>query len=125
MKRTHIENFAGILLIIVAVFTQLFRVQSTRYLNYLFLVFFILLMLLHTRDAMRDKTYNQKTFWNVYGLLILSLLGELPVAAMHRNSAAVYQQAITSVIQSLIFILVLQAIISAILILVYRNKSEK
>lgn len=125
MKRTHIESIAGILLIIFAIFTQLFRVQGTHYLVYLFLVFFILLMLLHLRDVMRDKAYNRRTFGNVYGLLILSLLGELPVVAIHRNSATAYQQEITSVVQTLIFILVLQAIVSAVLILMYRKKSEK
>ena len=55
-------------------------------------------------------------------LLCISLLSELPIIWMYRNSIAANQQEITGIVRALIFILVVQTLLSAVLSFTYRKK---
>ena len=59
---------------------------------------------------------------NTYILLCISLLSELPIIWMYRNSIAENQQEITGIVRALIFILVVQTLLSAVLSFTYRKK---
>ena len=82
-------------------------IQKTQYLIYAFFIFFAVGMILHTIKAVTIKKYDRKTYGNTYILLCISLLSELPIIWMYRNSIAANQQEITGIVRALIFILVL------------------
>ena len=98
--RRYIENIIGFVLVGISMLVQMRYIQKTQYL----------------------KKYDRKTHGNTYILLCISLLSELPIIWMYRNSIAANQQEITGVVRALIFILVLQTLLSAVLSFAYRKK---
>ena len=79
-------------------------------------------MLVQMRYIQAIKKYDRKTYGNTYILLCISLLSELPIIWMYRNSIAANQQEITGIVRALIFILVVQTLLSAVLSFTYRKK---
>ena len=120
--RRYIENIIGFALVGISMFVQMRYIQKTQYLIYAFFIFFAVGMILHTLEAVAIKKYDRKTYGNTYHLLCISLLSELPIIWMYRNSIAANQQEITGVVRTLIFILVLQTLLSAVLSFAYRKK---
>lgn len=120
--RRYIENIIGIALVGISILVQMRYIQNTQYLIYAFFVFFVVVMILHTIEAVATKKYDRKTYGNIYILLCISLLSELPIIWMYRNSIAVNQQEITGIVRALIFTLVLQTLLSAALSFAYRKK---
>lgn len=120
--RRYIENIIGCALVGISMLVQMRYIQKTQYLIYAFFIFFAVVMILHTIEAVAIKEYNRKTYGNTYILLCLSFLSELPIIWMYRNSIAANQQEITGVVRTLIFILVLQTLLSAVLSFAYRKK---
>lgn len=123
--RRYIENIIGFALIGISMLVQMRYIQKTQYLIYAFCIFFTIGMVLHTIEAVATKKYDRKTYGNIYILLCTSFLSELPIIWMYRNSIAANQQEITGVVRTLIFILVLQTLLSAVLSFAYRKKSPK
>lgn len=120
--RRCIENIIGIALVGISMLVQIRYIQKTQYLIYAFFMFFVVVMVLHTIEAVATKKYNRKTYGNIYILLCISLLSELPIIWMYRNSVAANQQEITGVVRVLIFILVLQTLLSAAFSFANRKK---
>ena len=106
----------------ISMLVQMLYIQKTQYLIYAFFIFFAVGMVLHTIKAVAIKKYDRKTYGNTYILLCISLLSELPIIWMYRNSIAANQQEITGVVRTLIFILVLQTLLSAVVSFAYRKK---
>ena len=79
-------------------------------------------ILVQMRYIQAIKKYDRKTYGNTYHLLCISLLSELPIIWMYRNSIAANQQEITGIVRALIFILVVQTLLSAVLSFTYRKK---
>lgn len=123
--RRYIENIIGFALVGISMLVQMRYIQKTQYLIYAFFMFFVVVMILHTIEAVAIKKYDRKTYGNIYILLFLSFLSELPIIWMYRNSIAANQQEITGVVRTLIFILVLQTLLSAVLSFAYRKKSNR
>lgn len=123
--RRYIENIIGFVLVGISMLVQMRYIQKTQYLIYAFFIFFAVGMILHTIKAVVIKKYDRKTYGNTYILLCISLLSELPIIWMYRNSIASNQQEITGVVRTLIFILVVQMLLSAVLSFAYRKKSPK
>lgn len=121
MKR-YIEIIIGCALVGISMLVQMRYIQRTQYLIYAFVIFFVVGMILHTIEAVAIKKYDRKTYGNIYILLCISFLSELPIIWMYRNSIAANQQEITGVVRTLIFILVLQTLLSAALSFTYRKK---
>ena len=120
--RRYIEIIIGCALVGISMLVQMRYIQRTQYLIYAFVIFFVVGMILHTIEAVAIKKYDRKTYGNTYILLCISFLSELPIIWMYRNSIAANQQEITGVVRTLIFILVLQTLLSAVLSFVYRKK---
>lgn len=120
--RGYIENIIGIALVGISMLVQIRYIQKTQYLIYAFFMFFVVVMVLHTIEATATKKYNRKTYGNIYILLCISLLSELPIIWMYRNSLVANQQEITGVVRVLIFILVLQTLLSAAFSFANRKK---
>lgn len=120
--RRYIENIIGFALVGISMLVQMRYIQKTQYLIYAFFIFFAVGMILHTIKAVAIKKYDRKTYGNTYILLCISLLSELPIIWMYRNSITANQQEITGVVRTLIFILVLQTLLSAVLSFAYRKK---
>lgn len=124
--RGYIENIIGFALVGISMLVQMRYIQKTQYLIYAFFIFvfifFAVGMILHTIKAVAIKKYDRKTYGNTYILLCISLLSELPIIWMYRNSIAANQQEITGVVRTLIFILVVQTLLSAALSFAYRKK---
>lgn len=123
--RRCIENVVGIVLVGISMLVQMRYIQKTQYLIYAFFIFFIVVIILHTIEAVVIKKYDRKTYGNIRILLCVSLLSELPVIRMYRNSLAANQQEITNVVRTLIFIVVLQIFLSAALSFAYRKNTPK
>ncbi|MBL6469023.1 MAG: hypothetical protein JNG50_05930 [Mogibacterium sp.] len=123
--RGCIENIIGIALVGISMLVQIRYIQKTQYLIYAFFIFFIVVIILHTIEAVVIKKYDRKTYGNIRILLCVSLLSELPVIRMYRNSLAANQQEITNVVRTLIFIVVLQIFLSAALSFAYRKNTPK
>lgn len=120
--RRCIENVVGIVLVGISMLVQMRYIQKTQYLIYAFFMFFVVVMFLHTIEAVATRKYNRKTYGNISILLCISLLSELPIIWMYRNSIAANQQEITGIVRALIFILVVQTLLSAVLSFTYRKK---
>lgn len=120
--RGCIENIIGIALVGISMLVQIRYIQKTQYLIYAFFIFFIVVIILHTIEAVVIKKYDRKTYGNIYILLCISLLSELPIIWMYRNSLVANQQEITGVVRVLIFILVLQTLLSAAFSFANRKK---
>lgn len=120
--RRYIENIIGFALVGISMLVQMRYIQKTQYLIYAFFIFFAVGMILHTIKAVAIKKYDRKIYGNIYILLCVSFLSELPIIWMYRNSIAANQQEITGVVRTLIFILVLQTLLSAVLSFAYRKK---
>lgn len=120
--RGYIENIIGIVLVGISMLVQMRYIQKTQYLIYAFFIFFVVVIILHTIEAVAVKKYDRKTYGNTYILLCISLLSELPIIWMYRSSIAANQQEITGVVRTLIFIVVLQIFVSATLSFAYRKK---
>lgn len=120
--RRYIENIIGFALVGISMLVQMRYIQKTQYLIYAFFMFFVVVMILHTIEAVTTKKYDRKTYGNIYILLCLSFLSELPIIWMYRNSIAANQQEITGVVRALISILILQTLLSAALIFANRKK---
>lgn len=120
--RRCIENVVGIVLVGISMLVQMRYIQKTQYLIYAFFIFFIVVIILHTIEAVVIKKYDRKTYGNIYILLCISLLSELPIIWMYRNSLVANQQEITGVVRVLIFILVLQTLLSAAFSFANRKK---
>lgn len=120
--RGYIENIIGIALVGISMLVQIRYIQKTQYLIYAFFMFFVVVMFLHTIEAVATRKYNRKTYGNISILLCISLLSELPIIWMYRNSIAANQQEITGVVRALISILILQTLLSAALSFAYRKK---
>ena len=116
------ENIIGIALVGISMLVQMRYIQKTQYLIYAFFMFFVVVMILHTIEAVATKKYDRKTYGNIYIQLCISLLSELPIIWMYRNSIAANQQEITGVVRTLISILILQTLLSAVLSFAYRKK---
>ena len=121
MKR-YIEIIIGCALVGISMLVQMRYIQRTQYLIYAFVIFFVVGMILHTIEAVAIKKYDRKTYGNIYILLCISFLSELPIIWMYRNSIAANQQEITGIVRALIFILVVQTLLSAVLSFAYRKK---
>lgn len=120
--RRYIEIIIGCALVGISMLVQMRYIQRTQYLIYAFVIFFVVGMILHTIEAVAIKKYDRKIYGNIYILLCISFLSELPIIWMYRNSIAANQQEITGVVRTLIFILVLQTLLSAALSFAYRKK---
>lgn len=120
--RRYIENIIGFALVGISMLVQMRYIQKTQYLIYAFFMFFVVVMILHTIEVVTTKKYDRKTYGNIYILLCLSFLSELPIIWMYRNSIAANQQEITGVVRALISILILQTLLSAALSFAYRKK---
>lgn len=120
--RRYIENIIGFALVGISMLVQMRYIQKTQYLIYAFFMFFVVVMILHTIEAVTTKKYDRKTYGNIYILLCLSFLSELPIIWMYRNSIAANQQEITGVVRALISILILQTLLSAALSFANRKK---
>lgn len=120
--RGYIENIIGIALVGISMLVQIRYIQKTQYLICAFFIFFVVVMVLHTIEATTTKKYNRKTYGNIYILLCISLLSELPIIWRYRNSIAANQQEITGVVRALISILVLQTLLSAAFSFANRKK---
>ena len=123
--RRYIENIIGFALVGISMLVQMRYIQKTQYLIYAFFIFFAVGMILHTIKAVVIKKYDRKTYGNTYILLCISLLSELPIIWMYRNSIAANQQEITGIVRALIFILVVQTLLSAVLSFTYRKKNNR
>lgn len=123
--RRYIENIIGFALVGISMLVQMRYIQKTQYLIYAFFIFFAVGMILHTIKTVAIKKYDRKTYGNTYILLCLSFLSELPIIWMYRNSIAANQQEITGVVRTLIFILVLQTLLSAVLSFAYRKNLQR
>lgn len=119
--RRYIENIIGFALVGISMLVQMRYIQKTQYLIYAFFIFFAVGMILHTIKAVAIKNMIEKPM-GIYILLCVSFLSELPIIWMYRNSIAANQQEITGVVRTLIFILVLQTLLSAVLSFAYRKK---
>ena len=115
--RRYIENIIGFALVGISMLVQMRYIQKTQYLIYAFFIFFAVGMILHTIKAVAIKKYDRKTYGNTYILLC-----KLPIIWMYRNSIAANQQEITGIVRALIFILVVQTLLSAVLSFTYRKK---
>lgn len=120
--RRYIENIIGSALVGISMLVQMRYIQKTQYLIYAFFMFFVVVMILHTIEAVATKKYDRKTYGNIYILLCISLLSELPIIWMYRNAIAANQQEITGVVRALISILILQTLLSAALSFANRKK---
>lgn len=120
--RRYIEIIIGCALVGISMLVQMRYIQRTQYLIYAFFIFFAVGMILHTIKAVAIKKYDRKAYGNTYILLCISLLFELPIIWMYRNSIAANQQEITGIVRALIFILVVQTLLSAVLSFTYRKK---
>lgn len=120
--RRYIENIIGFALVGISMLVQMRYIQKTQYLIYAFFMFFVVVMILHTIEAVATKKYDRKTYGNIYILLCISLLSELPIIWMYRNAIAANQQEITGVVRALISILILQTLLSAALSFANRKK---
>lgn len=120
--RRYIEIIIGCALVGISMLVQMRYIQRTQYLIYAFVIFFVVGMILHTIEAVAIKKYDRKTYGNIYILLCISFLSELPIIWMYRNSIAANQQEITGVVRALIFILILQTLLSAALSFANRKK---
>ena len=120
--RRCIEKVNGIVLVGISMLVQMRYIQKTQYQIYAFFIFFIVVIILHTIEAVAVKKYDHKTYGNIRILLCVSLLSELPIIWMYRNSIEANQQEITDVVRALIFIVVLQIFVSAALSFAYRKK---
>ena len=101
--RRYIENIIGFVLVGISMLVQMRYIQKTQYLIYAFFIFFAVGMILHTIKAVAIKKYDRKTYGNTYILLCISLLSELPIIWMYRNSITANQQEITGIVRALIF----------------------
>ena len=120
--RRYIEIIIGCALVGISMLVQMRYIQRTQYLMYAFVIFFVVGMILHTIEAVAIKKYDRKTYGNIYILLCISFLSELPIIWMYRNSIAANQQEITGIVRALIFILFLQTLLSAAFSFAYRKK---
>ena len=100
--RRYIENIIGFVLVGISMLVQMRYIQKTQYLIYAFFIFFAVGMILHTIKAVAIKKYDRKTYGNTYILLCISLLSELPIIWMYRNSITANQQEITGIVRALI-----------------------
>lgn len=56
--RRYIENIIGFALIGIAMLVQMRYIQKTQYLIYAFFMFFVVVMILHTIEAVATKKYD-------------------------------------------------------------------
>ena len=64
--RRYIENIIGFALVGISMLVQMRYIQKTQYLIYAFFMFFVVVMILHTIEAVTTKKYDRKTYGNIY-----------------------------------------------------------
>nr|WP_298569957.1 hypothetical protein [uncultured Mogibacterium sp.] len=66
VMRRYIENIIGFALVGISMLVQMRYIQKTQYLIYAFFMFFVVVMILHTIEAVAIKKYDRKTYGNIY-----------------------------------------------------------